>query len=94
MREPTFNGRDLIYFKHFLAVFKGAWYFLLIHEGAVVWFFRKFSTGFDPYAAKARLILSSNGVNRHEEKITSYIAVGNHLLGHYETNAVIGKANE
>lgn len=41
---------------------------------------------------KARLTLSSNDVNMHQETITSYAEVASHLLGRYTTDTVIVKA--
>lgn len=94
MKDQAFNGKDSISVIDFLAERNRAPDPSRIHEGATVWLFREFMSGFRPCRYQGWLSLTGNDANRHESTITRYDRVVNHLIRRYTREAVIAKSDE
>lgn len=94
MKMHSFIGKGPISFINFLTEFKHSCHPFWTHQGAASLLFRNFITIPRFAAIKARLVLSSNDVNRYCGAGISCPEFVNHLLRWYATDAVIAKTNE
>lgn len=94
MKSQAYNGKASRSRTNILTEFKCACDSSCIHEGSAVWLFQTFVNCHALVAIKTRLAWSHNYATSHDEPITAYVEVLNHILKRYVTDADIARAGE